>query len=160
MSRAMGGCLCGEVRYECAVDPAPRVTICHCTFCQRATGSPYLVLSIFEKEHFWLNTGTPRVYSSISEGSGKNIWINFCEICGTKLFLKLERNPSVVGVYSGTFDDPDWFDRSPDRTKIIFTDCAQTGSVIPAGYPTFSQHAQTKQGERIEPLVLDRPRWV
>ena len=35
-----GGCLCGDVRY--ARSPSPlRVTICHCTFCQRFTGSAY-----------------------------------------------------------------------------------------------------------------------
>jgi len=37
-----GGCLCGEIRYETMAEPV-RVTICHCTFCQRLTGSAYLV---------------------------------------------------------------------------------------------------------------------
>ncbi len=37
-----GGCLCGEVRYRTTSAPV-HVTICHCTFCQRMTGSAYLV---------------------------------------------------------------------------------------------------------------------
>jgi hypothetical protein len=38
----------------------------------------------------------------------------------------------VVGVYGGTFDNPDWFERSGDTTKHIFLDAAQRGTVIPA----------------------------
>jgi hypothetical protein len=41
-----GGCLCGAVRYETLADPL-RVTTCHCRFCQRATGSAYMVEPIF-----------------------------------------------------------------------------------------------------------------
>ena len=44
-----GGCLCGEVRYRTTAKPV-RITICHCTFCQRLTGSAYLVEPIFKRE--------------------------------------------------------------------------------------------------------------
>ena len=43
-----GGCLCGDVRYQVAAAPL-RVTICHCTFCQRFTGSAFLVEPISRK---------------------------------------------------------------------------------------------------------------
>ena len=36
-----GGCLCGGVRYRTTAKPM-RVTVCHCTFCQKLTGSAYL----------------------------------------------------------------------------------------------------------------------
>jgi hypothetical protein len=41
-----GGCLCGAIRYETMADPI-NVTTCHCKFCQRATGSAYMVEPIF-----------------------------------------------------------------------------------------------------------------
>jgi hypothetical protein len=44
-----GGCLCGDIRYKTLADPL-RVTICHCRFCQRFTGSSYLVEPIFRKQ--------------------------------------------------------------------------------------------------------------
>ena len=50
-----GGCLCGTVRYATKDDPV-RVTFCHCRFCQRATGSAYLVEPIFRATE---TDGTP-----------------------------------------------------------------------------------------------------
>ena len=44
-----GGCLCGQVRYRTTAAPL-RITICHCKFCQRLTGSAYLVEPIFSRE--------------------------------------------------------------------------------------------------------------
>lgn len=155
MSLADGGCLCGKIRY--AVDAeSTHVTICHCHFCQRATGAPYLVEPVFAKATFSVSTGEPARYSQTSEGSGKAVNINFCANCGTKLFLDFERNPNVIGVYGGTFDDPNWFDRSPDNTKVIFTDCAQKGSFIPAGYKTYREHARTRDGSPTEAYVLNQ----
>ena len=48
MSVKQGGCLCGAIRYMASAQPI-RVTYCHCKFCQRATGSAYMVEPIFEK---------------------------------------------------------------------------------------------------------------
>ena len=43
-----GGCLCGDARYKVSTSPL-RVTVCHCRFCQRFTGSAFLVEPIFGK---------------------------------------------------------------------------------------------------------------
>ena len=40
--RIDGQCHCGFVTYEAEIDPED-VSICHCTDCQRLTGSPYRV---------------------------------------------------------------------------------------------------------------------
>ena len=39
-----GGCLCGALRYRVAGDPR-RTTICHCTDCQRRTGTAFALLA-------------------------------------------------------------------------------------------------------------------
>jgi len=156
---AEGGCLCGGLRY--GVDTLPvRVTMCHCRFCQRATGGAYMVEPVFDKSQFRLTRGEPKVYDHISEGSGKTVHIHFCDTCGTKLFISFERFVDVVGVYGGTFDDPDWYPRTPENTKHIFLAVAQHGTVIPAGFNSFQEHATTNDGTPVKPTVYETPKLI
>jgi hypothetical protein len=97
MSFNQGGCLCGAIRYATQAEPM-RVTYCHCKFCQRATGSAYMVEPIFHKSSIGIISGKPATYTQASEGSGKQVTINFCSTCGTKLFLGFERFPDVVAL--------------------------------------------------------------
>lgn len=153
MSAHQGGCLCGGIRYAATSDPM-RVTICHCRFCQRATGSAYLVEPIFTKSDFKVTSGRPKVYRQCSEGSGKMVDIHFCAECGTKLFLTFERFPGIVGAYGGTFDDPNWFAPTAGNSRHIFLSVAQHGTVIPAGIKCFDQHSIDKAGAPVEPTVF------
>ena len=154
-----GGCLCGAVRYAASSTPV-RVTYCHCKFCQRATGSAYLVEPIFQKTHFAIISGKPATYTQASEGSGKRVTVNFCATCGTKLFLDLERFPETLGVYGGTFDDPNWFERTPQVSRHIFLDSALNGTVIPAGFRTFREHAWLNDGTPVEPVIFGQPHAI
>jgi hypothetical protein len=151
-----GGCLCGTVRYATSSEPL-RVTYCHCRFCQRATGSAYLVEPIFHRTCFEITSGKPTTYTHVSEGSGKRVTVNFCPTCGTKLFLDLERFPEILGVYGGTFDDPNWFDRTPQTSRHIFLNSAQRSTVIPAAFSTFREHAMLNDGTPATPLIFERP---
>jgi hypothetical protein len=147
-----GGCLCGALRYETLSDPA-RVTICHCRFCQRATGSAYMVEPIFRNADFRITKGTPAVYDCRSEGSGKIVHIHFCRTCGTKLRLTFERFTEVCGVYAGTFDDPSWFEIEPNSAKQIFIETARPDSMLLPDIDAFSQHAILNDGTPVEPVV-------
>jgi len=159
MSNAQGGCLCGGLRYEVRSPPS-RVTICHCRFCQRSTGGAYLVEPIFGKHEFSLTTGETKVYVHRSEGSGQQVYVNFCDKCGTKLFLNFDRWPDIVGVYGGTFDNPNWYERTPENSKQIFLSVAQTGTIIPPGVNTFAEHVTAKDGTPIEPKVFSKPKII
>lgn len=149
-----GGCLCGGIRYETLSEPS-RVTVCHCRFCQRATGSAYMVEPIFDAGDLVVLSGAPAVYDKVSAGSGKVVHINFCPNCGTKLWLSFERFSDTVGVYAGTFDDPCWFPIEPATSKHIFLGAARADTVIPAGLPTFIEHATTNDGTPQEAAVFD-----
>lgn len=151
---AQGGCICGRLRYG-ASNPPLRVTICHCRFCQRATGSAFLVEPVFADADFTVLAGTAAVYRHISQGSGKAVDVHFCRDCGTKLFLRFERFPGAVGVYGGTFDDPDWYDRSPETTKHIFLGVAMGDTLVPPGMNCFEAHAMTNDGEPVAPRRFD-----
>jgi hypothetical protein len=159
MTAHEGGCLCGRVRYAVKTQPM-RVTVCHCRFCQRATGSAYMVEPIFGKADFEITLGQPKIYRLQSAGSGKTVEVHFCDNCGTKLYLSFERFPDVVGVYGGTFDDPNWFERSAANTKHIFLSVAQHGTAIPAGFACFEAHAITNDGKPNTPTVSNEPRVI
>ena len=159
MSNKEGGCLCGAIRYITKAEPV-RVTVCHCKFCQRATGSAFLVEPIFNRRDFEVVAGKPETYVHRSEGSGKRITINFCSTCGTKLFLDFERFPDVIGAYGGTFDDPNCFERTAENTKHIFLEGAQHGTVIPPGINTYLQYATLNDGTPIDPKIFDSPHII
>ncbi len=147
-----GGCLCGRVRYRVMSEPSD-IICCHCKFCQRATGSAYLVETLFPKDDLSVTEGEVRTYEHISEGSGKTIYVNFCENCGTKLFLTFERFPAIAGVYSGTFDNPDWFSRTSENTQYFFLSEATNGTVLPAGFEIFHEHYWESDGVASTPQL-------
>ena len=111
--------------------------------------------TLFPKESFQIIHGETKIYTHISEGSGKFVYVNFCENCGTKLFLAFERFPTTVGLYSGTFDDPDWYSRTPDNTQYFFLKKAPIGTLIPAGFEAFHEHYWQSEGVPSKAQVFD-----
>jgi hypothetical protein len=146
-----GGCLCGDVRYRTRAQPL-RVTICHCTFCQRFTGSAFLVEPIFRRADVAFYGAVAKRYDHRSDSSRKRVTLNFCGQCGTTICLDLERFPDILGLCGGTFDDPNWFDRS--QSRHIFTRSAQDGVVLPAGVDLYQEHALLLDGTPNQPTVL------
>ena len=146
-----GGCLCGDVTLP-DTGAALRLTICHCTFCQRLTGSAFLVEPIFRREDVAFYGTVAKSYDHQSDSSHKRVTLNFCGKCGTTICLDLERFPDILGLCGGTFDDPNWFDRS--RCRHIFTRSAQEGVVLLAGVDLYQEHALLLDGTPSQPTVL------
>lgn len=149
-----GRCLCGDLAF--AVEGQPIDVIhCYCNFCQRATGSAYLIETLFTKEQFRLLHGTPRVFIHTSAGSGKCVHVHFCDICGTKTHLLFERFPETVGVYSGTFDEKDWIARRTEKTLYFYLSKAPVGTVLPAGHQVFDAHYWRSDGVAADAQIFD-----
>ena len=151
---AEGGCLCGAVRY--GVTSYPEFVVnCACNFCQRATGGHYLVETLYPPEDLILLAGVPRLRNHRSAGSGKIIHMRFCGDCGTQLYMGFERYDDCVGVFSGTFDDPNWFPHEPETTKYFYVEKMPDGVTIPAGYGAFYGHGLKLDGTDNTPQVFD-----
>jgi hypothetical protein len=101
---------------------------------------------MFRELQFRLTKGNTKTYTHVSEGSGQPAHIHFCDNCGTSMFLKPDRFPDCVGVFSGSFDDPNWFRRDPDTTEFFFISEALSGMVIPEGFNIYSGHAIALDG--------------
>lgn len=143
--------MCGAVRYE--VTAAPYfVAVCSCTFCQRLTGSDYNVESMFRENQFNLTRGKTKTYRHVSEGSGQPVHVHFCDTCGTSMYLRPDRFPDCVGIFSGSFDNPNWFRRDPETTEFFFTTEAPRGMVIPEGFNTYPGHARALDGSMNTPV--------
>lgn len=154
-----GGCLCGDVRYRTTAEPL-RVTICHCSFCQRLTGSGFLVEPIFRTQDVEFSGIPARRYDHRSDSSHKRVTVNFCGRCGTSVYLDFERFPDILGLCGGTFDDPNWLDHSQGKCRHIFTRSAQEGVVLPAGVDTYKEHAFRLDGTPNQPVVLSHALMV
>jgi hypothetical protein len=97
-----GGCLCESVRWELRSTPET-FTYCHCTRCQRRTGSAYSAQARVEPGTLRIVAGEELV-KEWDPGDGG--WLKcFCSNCGGQLFSK---NPdgTLWSVRMGTFDDP------------------------------------------------------
>ena len=137
--------MCGAVRYAVTAERY-YVAVCSCTFCQKLTGSDYNVESMFRESQFALTKGGTKKYTYVSDGSGQPVHIHFCAECGVSMFLTPDRFPDCVGVFSGSFDDPNWFRRTPDTVGYFFTAEAPRGMIIPAGFDTYHGHAKALDG--------------
>lgn len=155
----VGGCLCGEVRYEISKSPE-KVTMCHCSFCQKTTGAAYMVQPALGASDLKITHGQTVVYTHVSEGSGQNIHINFCATCGTKLFQTFDRFDGAIGLYRGSLDDPNWIQVTPENSKHIFVGVAQAETVLPAHVPIYIGHAMQNDGTPNDPIVFEYPTRV
>jgi hypothetical protein len=101
-----GGCLCGSVRYR--VTGVPLLTnVCHCTFCQRRTGSAFGFVAYFKQEEVEIR-GSLKTYEHRSDESNRWLHVGFCPTCGTTVTLTVEVLPGACGIAGGTFDEPSW----------------------------------------------------
>ena len=98
-----GQCHCGHVKYEAEIDPA-RVSICHCTDCQRLTGSAYRVTAVTQTASIRLTGSPPKVYTKYGD-NGRPRFQSFCPECGSPLFTSGEgEDAALTGIRVGTIN--------------------------------------------------------
>jgi hypothetical protein len=99
----LGGCLCGAVRYELTA-PFVLAGYCHCTHCQRRTGTGSSANGRVPQEGFRLLAGEEQLRSFQPEGGVPKL---FCATCGSALFSGDPFSDATVAVRLGTLDrDP------------------------------------------------------
>ncbi|CCG82097.1 Putative uncharacterized protein [Taphrina deformans PYCC 5710] len=97
-----GSCLCNEIQYEFTGTPAV-TALCHCTDCQKWSGSSSTSNSVVPRKDFQVTKGTPKSYS-ITGDSGKENLHWFCANCGSSLYTELEVMPDMTCVKTGSLD--------------------------------------------------------
>ncbi len=113
-----GGCTCGHVRYRMKSQPLV-VHCCHCSWCQRQTGSSFAVNVLVEADRVHLLHGNVADVT-VSSPSGANQRISRCPNCqvavwSNYLCLSDGIGDAVRFVRAGTLDDPS---RTPPDVHI------------------------------------------
>jgi hypothetical protein len=98
-----GGCRCGRVRFR--VNAAPVMTMaCHCTGCQRMTGSAFSLSALVPSDGFAVTQGEP-VLGGL-HGAARHYG---CAFCLSWLFTRPEGLDAFVNVRATMLDDAAWF---------------------------------------------------
>ena len=103
-------CACARLQVTVATEPIA-VAVCHCSFCQRRTGSAYSVNAVFSQEHVAV-TGETRTYNGlevdgVGTANGEDVTYHFCPTCGATVFWTF-RDRATVAIAAGNFADPDF----------------------------------------------------
>jgi hypothetical protein len=99
-----GGCACGGVRWEIDA-PLESASYCHCTRCQRRSGTAASVQARVKPGSFHIIQGAQLVRDWDPGGGG--FLKAFCTDCGSALFSHSPQDDQLVAVRLGTFDaDP------------------------------------------------------
>ncbi|HZZ87636.1 MAG TPA: GFA family protein [Caulobacteraceae bacterium] len=126
-----GGCACGAVRYRLASAPM-FVNCCHCTWCQRETGSAFVINAIIETDRLELIQGETLEIPTATE-SGTPQLIHRCPACHVALWSHYGGRRYGAFVRAGTLDQPSGV--QPDAH--IFTRSKQPWVNLDGGAPAF-----------------------
>jgi hypothetical protein len=113
-----GGCLCGKVRYSADAEPI-FTGVCHCTNCQKSTGTAFNVVVALPKPALSV-AGALTTFEGRGD-TGKATYRKFCPACGSGIIDEAEIMPDVVMIMAGTLDDASWVKPAME----IFCDSAQ-----------------------------------
>jgi hypothetical protein len=128
-----GRCACGRVDY--IIKDEPMFThVCHCTDCQRTTGSAFVVHLIVAEDDFEIAGNTRAI--TLPTGSGAGYDLHFCAECGTYLWVRYHYHKvRVIAVRGGTLDDV-----SKIKPQAhIFTRSMQAWMRLPEDVPSFAE---------------------
>ena len=98
-----GGCLCGKVRFE-ITKPLLFAGYCHCTRCQKRTGTAAAVSARLAPGSLRLLSGEEWIKAFHPPDGFAKV---FCSNCGGALWSQSQQDPEVKSVRMGAFDaDP------------------------------------------------------
>jgi hypothetical protein len=102
MPEINGSCRCGKVTYSSAAEPI-FTGICHCTSCQKSTGTAYATVVAVPTASLTV-TGTTKRFDDIGE-SGKATHRDFCPECGSTVTQSADVMDGITMIGIGTLSD-------------------------------------------------------
>jgi hypothetical protein len=135
-----GGCTCRGVRYRLKSRPL-FVHCCHCRWCQRETGSAFVLNALIEADRVQLLQGVP-VSVATPSNSGRGQQIARCPTCHVAVWSNYAgAGQKLHFVRVGTLDEPDQL--APN--VHIFTSSKQPWVILPPDVPQVPEYYDSKQ---------------
>lgn len=125
-------CQCGAVTVA-AEAPSPAVVACHCTACQRRTGSPFGVLAYYPADALTIAGETKRFARATESGGVFETF--FCPRCGSTVYARAAKHPGLIGVAVGTMADPD----CPPPVRSVWEEGRHRWVAMPASTERFAR---------------------
>jgi hypothetical protein len=137
----VGGCMCGALRYELSAAPV-MIYNCHCTNCQKISGSAFNTSVIVTEAAMRFTKGEPARVEWISDKGTTRCGL-FCSACGTRIVNGGKPSTGVFSLRAGTLDDTSWvrpvgdtYTRSA-QPWVRFVEGGLRAETLPADYAPF-----------------------
>jgi len=135
-----GHCTCGALRFRLTDRPL-FVNCCHCTWCQRETGTAFALNAMIESDRVMLDAGEPDLIVTPS-ASGKGQKVARCPACMVAVWSHYAgAGEAVRFVRVGTLAQPALL--PPDIH--IFTSTKLPWVTLPAGTPAVPEYYDRRQ---------------
>ncbi|MBZ4021844.1 aldehyde-activating protein [Rhodobacter sp. TJ_12] len=126
-----GSCTCGALRYR-LLDAPMIVHCCHCTWCQRETGSAFAVNAMIETDRLEVTGAVDYVMTPSASGKGQEV--ARCAHCQVAIFSHYGgAGRKIAFVRVGTMADP----AACPPDAHIFISTKQPWVELGAGMPAF-----------------------
>ncbi len=106
MATETGGCLCGQLRYEFDRSAVVSAHHCHCSDCQKSTGSGKATI-VLVPDSAVQSSGDIKTFTVEGSG-GSHVTRCFCPHCGSPVLSFVEEMADLKFVKAGSLDDSSW----------------------------------------------------
>tara|TARA_Y100000590_G_scaffold128333_1_gene146716 strand:+ start:2435 stop:2854 length:420 start_codon:yes stop_codon:yes gene_type:complete len=132
-----GGCLCRKITYSFNESAVISASHCHCTDCQKSTGSGKATILMVTNEALEVQ-GDLKFYT-VTGTDGSHISRGFCEDCGSPLLSLIEEVENLRLIKAGSLDDSSWI----RIDSSFWSSSARHWSPVDETLPSFTQNPQT-----------------
>jgi hypothetical protein len=139
-----GHCLCGQVQYELRGEPLTYYA-CHCTDCQRRTGSSMRLAMWVTRSDLHVVAGEP-ILLEFKGSPGRPRRARACAECDTRLWAEPPDKPTLAVLLPGTLQDASQF----QPVAHLWLRSALPWVTIPSGVATY----ETQPSDRRELVQL------
>jgi hypothetical protein len=102
MTKRTAHCACRQLQAEADGEPLI-VSMCHCTECQRRTGSPFGLGAWYAKDKVRVR-GETKIFARPIED--RTVTNHFCPNCGGTVLWEASKREGLIAVAVGMFADP------------------------------------------------------